>query len=199
MNCIIFRLSRSFLPILHKLAIFYFQVSIETKETKQTCTLNNFLVEVCKINLCKSLSRKKVTYIFPPEVILPLKPLGRLRVNVPVLSRKAFKHHLYMRNMVIHCFRINQYIVHINQHTLVQQVSKQQVHRPLELRRHVFQTIWHHDTLKRPIPASERSLKTVLLSNWDLMITLSQVKLTKIFCAFQPCQHLINPQKRPRV
>ena len=44
--------------------------------------INNSLVAICKVNLCKSLSRKKVTYIFPPEVILPLKPLGRLRVNV---------------------------------------------------------------------------------------------------------------------
>ena len=116
-----------------------------------------------------------------------------------ILSREAFKHRLYMRNMVIRCFRVNQYVIHVNKHTLVQQVSKQQVHGPLEVRRCTLQTIWHHDTLKRPIPTSERSLKTVLLSNWDLVITLSQVKLTKILCPFQLCQHLINSQKRPRV
>ena len=84
-----------------------------------------------------------------------------------------------MRNMVMRHFGIYQYIVHTNKHTLVQQASRQQVHRPLEVRQRVLQTIGHHDTLKHPIPTSERSLKAVLLSNWDLMVTLSQVKLTK--------------------
>ena len=84
-----------------------------------------------------------------------------------------------MHNMVIRRFRINKYVIHVNKHILVQQVSKQQVHGPLEVQRHVLQTIGHHDTLKRPIPTSERSLKMVLLSNWDLVVTLSQVKLTK--------------------
>ena len=104
-----------------------------------------------------------------------------------------------MRHMVIHHFGINQYVIHVNKHTLVQQVSKQQVYGPLEVQRRVLQTIWHHDTLKRPIPTNERSLKTVLLSNWYLVITLSQVKLTKIPRPFQPCQHFINLRKRPRV
>ena len=85
-----------------------------------------------------------------------------------------------MRNMVILHFRINQDVIHVNKHTLVQQVSKQQVHGPLEVQRRILQTIGHHDTLKRPIFTSESSLKAVLHSNWDLMVTLSQVKLNKI-------------------
>ena len=84
-----------------------------------------------------------------------------------------------MCHMVIHHFGINEYIVHINKHTLVQQVSKQQVHGSLEVQWRVFQTIGHNDTLKHPIPTSECSLKMVLLSNWDLVVTLSQVKLSK--------------------
>ena len=91
-----------------------------------------------------------------------------------------------MGDMLLSGLGINQYIIHVHQDTLIQQICQQQIHGLLKMQRSILQPIWHDYTLKSPIQACKSSFKLVLFSNWHLVISFSQVQFAEIMRTLQP-------------
>ena len=122
-----------------------------------------------------------------------------LLFHMPPLRVQAFKHLLDMRAVLSSGLAIDQDVIHIHKNTLVQEVSKQQVHAALEVCRCVLEAKSHDVELKGPITTCKGCLKPIRLLYRNLMIAIPQIKFAEVLCTTQPCKHLINPWQGPRI
>ena len=118
---------------------------------------------------------------------------------MPSLTIQLLKHLPDVLLMLGRCLTKDQYIIHIDQDAVVQQLTQQQVHRPLEVRWSILDTKWHNYEFKCAIPTCKRSLIPIALSYRNLVVAVPEVKFAKNLCSTQPSQHFVNPWERPTI
>ena len=84
-----------------------------------------------------------------------------------------------------------QYVIQIDEDTLVQQMEECTIHYPLEGRGCIAKAKGHNREFKTTIPSTKGSLKCVLRCHGYLMIPIPQVKLAKDTCPTELSQQII--------
>src|SRR3954469_2155273 len=90
---------------------------------------------------------------------------------------------------------VNQNVIQIYHHKLIEILHENRVHEPREGGRCVGETEGHDRVLVQAIAGGESCFRNIFLANLDLMITTSQVKLREYHSSSKLIEEIINPRK----
>jgi hypothetical protein len=98
--------------------------------------------------------------------------------------------------MFFFCLQEYEDIINEDYHKFVQVFHKYLVHEVHEVSRCIHQPKRHHCILIQSISCTEGCLRYVLFSNFNLMVTRSQVDLQKDTCSFHLVRKILDPWER---
>jgi hypothetical protein len=104
-----------------------------------------------------------------------------------------------MFQVLLACPVVYNNIIKEHQQEFLQLLIENVVHAILECRWCIGQSKWHDEELIISIVAPESSLRDILLSEFDLMISISDINLQKIHYSMQLIQNIIDPRDRVHV